>query len=99
MGKFINGVLVGLGAGLLFAPMSGEEMRRRIAERWQSQQHAHPYTGQHTLSDQPVTLAGNQIEDVAPQAELNVTRPRQNIEGIPTRPSTKRVGEGRTSAP
>jgi gas vesicle protein len=33
MGSFTNGVLVGLGISLLFAPMKGEEMRRMLAER------------------------------------------------------------------
>ena len=30
MGKFINGVWIGIGAGLLIAPMKGEEMRHRL---------------------------------------------------------------------
>ena len=33
MGSFINGVLVGLGLSLLFAPKTGEDMRHLIAER------------------------------------------------------------------
>ncbi len=35
MGKFTNGVLVGLGISLLFAPMKGEEARRLLMERLQ----------------------------------------------------------------
>ncbi len=33
MGKFINGLLIGLGIGVLVAPMKGEETRRLVSER------------------------------------------------------------------
>ncbi len=33
MKSFVRGVLVGVGVGLLVAPMKGEEMRRLLAER------------------------------------------------------------------
>ena len=35
MGRFLNGVLIGVGIGLLVAPMKGEEMRRRLSQRYQ----------------------------------------------------------------
>ena len=35
MGRFLNGVLVGIGIGLLVAPMKGEEMRRLASERYE----------------------------------------------------------------
>jgi len=35
MNKFAKGMLLGLGIGLLVAPMRGEELRRRIGERVQ----------------------------------------------------------------
>ena len=38
MGRFLNGVLVGIGIGLLVAPMKGEEMRRQVRERFQELQ-------------------------------------------------------------
>ena len=34
MKSFVRGVLVGVGVGLLVAPMKGEEMRRLLAERF-----------------------------------------------------------------
>ena len=34
MSRFLNGVLVGVGIGLLIAPMKGEEMRRLVRERY-----------------------------------------------------------------
>jgi gas vesicle protein len=33
MGKFFNGILVGVGIGLLFAPKKGDEMRSMLSER------------------------------------------------------------------
>ena len=33
MGRFLNGILVGVGIGMLVAPMRGEEMRRLVRER------------------------------------------------------------------
>lgn len=34
MGRFINGVLVGLGISLLIAPKPGKELRQLLAESW-----------------------------------------------------------------
>lgn len=34
MGRFLNGVVVGIGIGLLIAPMRGEEMRRLVGQRY-----------------------------------------------------------------
>ncbi len=34
MKSFVRGMLVGVGVGLLVAPMKGEEMRRLLAERF-----------------------------------------------------------------
>lgn len=35
MGRFLNGFLIGVGVGLLIAPMRGEEMQRLLRERLQ----------------------------------------------------------------
>jgi gas vesicle protein len=35
MGRFVNGVLIGVGVGLLIAPMRGKEMQRLLRERYQ----------------------------------------------------------------
>ena len=35
MSKFLNGVMIGVGIGLLIAPMPGVEMRRRLGSRLQ----------------------------------------------------------------
>ena len=33
MNRFVKGMLLGIGIGLLIAPMRGEEMRRKLSER------------------------------------------------------------------
>jgi gas vesicle protein len=35
MGRFLRNVLIGIGIGLLIAPMPGEELRRLLSERFQ----------------------------------------------------------------
>ena len=35
MGRFLNGVLIGVGIGMLVAPMKGEEMRRIVSQRYE----------------------------------------------------------------
>ena len=35
MGKFLNGVFIGVGIGMLVAPMTGSEMRQMLSERLQ----------------------------------------------------------------
>ncbi|GCE30993.1 hypothetical protein KDA_64770 [Dictyobacter alpinus] len=39
MGKFLQGLLVGAAAGLLIAPMKGEELRNQLEERFKKLQH------------------------------------------------------------
>jgi gas vesicle protein len=36
MGKFLNGVLIGVGIGMLVAPMPGSAMRQMLGERLQA---------------------------------------------------------------
>ncbi len=35
MGRFLNGVLVGIGVGFLLAPVEGREMRRLVQQRYE----------------------------------------------------------------
>ena len=35
MGRFLNGVIVGIGIGLMIAPMRGEEMQRLVRQRYE----------------------------------------------------------------
>ncbi|MBO0784308.1 MAG: YtxH domain-containing protein [Ktedonobacteraceae bacterium] len=57
MNNFWKGLFIGVGIGLLVAPMKGEEMRRRIAERAQEMRGYLPENEQiqmytHRVSDQ-----------------------------------------------
>lgn len=76
MGKFINGLLVGVGVGLLVAPMKGEEMRRLVGERVSSIRASLPQSGQLAQSAQQVSekvsQTANALKDNAQQAATQV---------------------------
>lgn len=55
MGKFFNGLLIGVGISFLVAPMRGEEMRSLIDKRFKSLQNSLPRSGQNTQSPQQVS--------------------------------------------
>ena len=61
MGSFTNGVLVGMGISLLFAPMKGEEMRRMLAERTREMRRS----SSNNLDQQRLT---SRVEEVRQQA-------------------------------
>ena len=42
MGRFFRGFLIGVGVGLLVAPMRGEDMRRLLSERYVELRNALP---------------------------------------------------------
>jgi gas vesicle protein len=76
MKRFITGILLGLGIGLLIAPMTGEETRRRLVERFnellgyipeneQLNQYVQQVTGH-------VTQTGSNLKDYAQQAVSKV---------------------------
>ena len=60
MGRFVNGVLIGVGIGLLIALMWGEEMQRLMRERYQQIRSNLPEKEQvaATLSQTASTLKG-----------------------------------------
>ncbi len=70
MNKFLTGVMVGVGVGLLFAPFSGEETRRRLAERWTALSQALPETGQEYVQHvtERVSQAGENLRGQAQEA-------------------------------
>ncbi|EFH81456.1 hypothetical protein Krac_2180 [Ktedonobacter racemifer DSM 44963] len=53
VGKFMNGILVGVGVGLLVAPRKGEEMRRMLSERFLNQPKSLEGESQVSLSQEP----------------------------------------------
>lgn len=74
MGKFINGLLIGLGIGVLVAPMKGEETRRLVSERITSLRTSLP-SGEQTpqyqrLASDPVSQAASMLKDTATLTRL-----------------------------
>lgn len=67
MGKFLRTILVGVGIGLLIAPMSGKELRRVISERLQNMQDSLD-RGQQAASG-PMTPTESNLKDIGEAAE------------------------------
>jgi gas vesicle protein len=76
MKKFITGLLLGLGIGLLVAPMKGEETRRQLAERFAEMRGYLPENEQFNeyvrqVSDR-VSQTSSNLKDYAQQAVSTV---------------------------
>src|SRR5947209_14655599 len=76
MNSFFKGLLVGVGVGLLVAPMRGEEMRRLLGERFQELRGYLPENEQvnqyvQQVSDR-VSQASSNLGDLAQQAVSKV---------------------------
>ena len=76
MNSFVRGMLVGVGIGLLVAPMRGEEMRRLVGERLQELRGYLPENEQlnqyvQQVSDRVSQASGN-LSDLAQQATSKV---------------------------
>jgi gas vesicle protein len=83
MNNFLKGLLVGIGVGLLIAPMKGEEMRRLIGERANELRGFLPENEQLTLYRQQVSdrlsqTAGT-LKDYAQQAATTVKQASSNL--------------------
>jgi gas vesicle protein len=71
MGRFLNGVLIGIGIGMLVAPMRGEEMQRLVRERLDQLRGSLPDTEQLKQTGQQVATRASQtastLKDAAQQ--------------------------------
>jgi gas vesicle protein len=76
MGRFLNGVMVGMGIGLLIAPMRGEEMQHLVRQRYKQLRSNLPEKEQLKQASQQVTAGLSQTasvaKDVAQQAATKV---------------------------
>jgi len=63
MNRFVKGMLLGIGIGLLVAPMRGEEMRRKIGERLQQFKGYLPENEQMDLYKQQISERVSQTTD------------------------------------
>jgi gas vesicle protein len=70
MKTFTKGVLIGVGVGLLFAPMKGEELRHQLNERWiELRDSLPPDTNRYVqLVTERVSQTGGSLRDYAQQA-------------------------------
>lgn len=86
MNSFLKGVLVGVGIGLVVAPMRGEEMRRLLAERFQKLRGYLPENEQMNQYVQQVSgrvsQASNNLGDMAQQAASKVKDTGSSLSGL-----------------
>ena len=81
MNSFVKGVLVGVGIGLIVAPMRGDEMRRLLSERFQEMrgylpEDANQYVQQVTNR---VSQTGSELKGYAQQAASRVKETGGNL--------------------
>src|SRR5512135_104716 len=83
MGRFLNGVFVGIGIGLLVAPMRGEEMRRLVSQRYEELRSNLPDNEQLKQAGQQVASSVSQtaskVKDYAQQATSQVKTAGSNV--------------------
>jgi len=84
MKGFVRGMLVGVGVGLLVAPMTGEEMRRRLGERIQ------------TLRGYLPEDASAQISQYTRQVSSRVAQTGSNLKGYAQQAASKVKETGST---
>ncbi len=76
MGRFFRGLLIGVGIGLLVAPMKGEDMRRLLSERYAELRESLPDNEQLKQAGQQFTSGisqtASQLKDYTQQAASKV---------------------------
>ncbi len=86
MNNFVKGVLIGVGVGLLVAPMRGEDMRRLIGDRASELRGYLPENEQLDVYKQQVTdrvsQTANNLKDYAQQAASTVKSSANNLSSI-----------------
>ncbi len=87
--NFLRNVLIGVGIGLLIAPMRGEELRKMIGERFQQMQGSLPENSQlrrytQQVSDR-VSQGAQNLKTYAQQASNEVQSSAGNLSNIATK--------------
>lgn len=76
MGRFFNGVLVGIGVGILIAPVEGQEMRRLVRQRYEQLRSNLPEKEQVMQTSKQVAAnlsqTASMVKDVAQQTATRV---------------------------
>ena len=83
MNNFVKGILFGVGIGLIVAPLSGQEMRNRLKERFQEMRGYLPENEQvnqyvRQVSDR-VSQTSSDLKDYAQQAVSKVKETGSNL--------------------
>jgi gas vesicle protein len=101
MGRFLNGVLIGVGIGMLVAPMKGEEMQRLVRERLDQLRGSLPDKEQLKQTGQQVASRASQtastLKDAAQQTATKVASTTK--QGGQTSTTTPATGEAEIVIP
>jgi len=86
MNSFVKGMLLGVGIGLIVAPMRGEEMRRLVRERFEELRANLPENEQlnqyvQQVSDR-VSQTSSTLKDYAQQAATKVQSTATDLKGL-----------------
>ncbi|GCF10568.1 YtxH domain-containing protein [Dictyobacter arantiisoli] len=86
MNNFVKGILVGVGVGLIIAPMKGDQMRKLVSERFGELRGYLPENEQldvykSQVTDRVTQTAGN-LKDYAQQAATTVKSSANNLSNI-----------------
>ena len=83
MGRFLNGLLIGVGIGVLVAPMKGEEMQRLVRERFEELRGALPDKEQLKQTGQQVVARTSQtastLKDAAQQTATKLASTTKQV--------------------
>jgi gas vesicle protein len=93
MNSFFKGILLGVGIGLLVAPMRGEDMRRLLRERFDEIRANLPENEQLNQYTQQVTnrvsQTGSALRDYAQQAATKVQSTASDLTGLAQQAGTQ----------
>lgn len=99
MNNFVKGILVGVGIGLVVAPMRGDEMRRLLSERFEEMRGYLPENEQMNQYVQQVTdrvsQTSSDLKDYAQQAVSKVKETGGNLGDLAQQATTtvKQTGQ------
>ena len=99
MNSFVKGILVGVGIGLVVAPMRGDEMRRLLSERFEEMRGYLPENEQMNQYVQQVTdrvsQTSSDLKDYAQQAVSKVKETGSNLGDLAQQATTtvKQTGQ------
>lgn len=104
MGRFLNGVLVGIGVGFLIAPVEGREMRRLVQQRYEQLRSNLPpkeqvmQTGRQVAAN--LSQTASTVKDVAQQAATKAQETGSNLGDLAQQAAqkVKETGQGAIDA-